>query len=211
MVYRWTTLCRSCNRNWGLNHLVLAKVCKTILLSILFYGCLIWMTDENMIDIDKLWYSITKSSVGAIFHVNRSILEVIVGIPPLQIQKKIISIKHYLKAITVDSGSDLMNPSVTAIIRDVYRFLIWKLSVMPNVFTQNDRNLITERNICKYTELSADACTYTKDIINKFTKSLWQVSLETDFTLWENAGLQQYHYSLFHFHLVQNENLRRSC
>ena len=64
------------------------------------------MSDVNMKIIDKLWCKIAKTAVGAIFNVNQSILEVILGIPPLQVQKQIITVKHYLKALTIDRETD---------------------------------------------------------------------------------------------------------
>ena len=72
--------------------------------SILFYGSVIWMTNNNMGEIERLWGKIAKTAVGAVFNVNHSILEVIHGVPPLQIQNEINKIKHYLKAVTVDTG-----------------------------------------------------------------------------------------------------------
>ena len=104
----------------------------------LFYGSLIWMTDSNMTEIERLWGKIAKTAVGAIFNVNHCILEVILGVVPLQIQNQMIKLKHFLKAITVESGSDNYlefirleseegNSAVTSTVRLVFKFLEWKM------------------------------------------------------------------------------------
>ena len=94
------------------------------------------MKNSNMTDINKLWYRVSKSAVGAVFNVQGAILEVILGVPPLQTMGRVISIKHYLKVLHdshdihfdfVRTQLDEMNPTVLCHLRDVQKFLIWKI------------------------------------------------------------------------------------
>ena len=71
------------------------QLIKTIFQACLFYASHIWMKDTNMQDINRLWYKIIKSSVGAVLNIRRSLAEVILGIPPIMIMNKVSKIKHY--------------------------------------------------------------------------------------------------------------------
>ena len=128
---------------------MVSRLTKTVMFSTLFYGSPVWMNDNNMRDIEKLWCRISKTAIGAIFNVNQSIVEAILGIPPLQIQNHIITLKHYLKSFTADRRSDpypdfllhecsSSNPSVVIDIKAAYRFLEWKLQHQPELFTETD-------------------------------------------------------------------------
>ena len=189
MMYKWITVCRSCNRNWGLCHLVIARLTKSVLLSSVFYGCSIWMTDANILKIDRLWCKIAKTAVGAIFNVNQSVLEVIMGIPPLQVQKHIITMKHYLKAVTADRDSDnylcfimeecrSSNSGVISIIKDVFKFLAWKMELEPDNFSESDRLVVLGRHYENFDTLSSSCCFYSKYHMNHYTENLWQSSLQ---------------------------------
>ena len=94
------------------------------------------MKNSNITVINKLWYRVSKSAVGAVFNVQGAILEVILGVPPLQTMGRVISIKHYLKVLHdsdaihfdfVRTQLDEMNPTVLCHLRDVQKFLIRKI------------------------------------------------------------------------------------
>ena len=57
------------------------------------------MQNLNRSDINKLWYRVYKAAVGDVFNVHGAILEVILGVPPIQTMGRVISIKHYLKVL----------------------------------------------------------------------------------------------------------------
>ena len=40
------------------------------------------MKDENMREIEKLWYRISKSTTGAVFNIRQTNAEILIGIPP---------------------------------------------------------------------------------------------------------------------------------
>ena len=77
LIYQWVSLSRYANRNWGMCQAVLVRVTMTILFSSLFYGSTVWMNNSsNMVDINKLWYRVSKAAVGAVFNTHGAILEV---------------------------------------------------------------------------------------------------------------------------------------
>ncbi len=111
LVYKWISLCQYTNRNWGMNQAVLVRLIRTIFFSTLFYAGSVWMNIVNTKEINGLWYKISKSAVGAVFNVHQSILEVILGIPPLLVTNRINTTKHYLKMIS-QQPSDFKDPQL---------------------------------------------------------------------------------------------------
>ena len=187
LVYRWVCMSRYANRNWGMNQAVLVRVAKTILFSTLFYGSIIWMKNSNMTDINKLWYRVSKSAVGAVFNVQGAILEVILGVPPLQTMGRVISIKHYLKVLHdshdihfdfVRTQLDEMNPTVLCHLRDVQKFLIWKIEHFSTEAQAFELSDIAQRNLDQILLLPQKTYKYTKGMIQQFTELLWQESIQ---------------------------------
>ena len=99
LVAKWVLICNSCNRQWGFTQRIMVQLLRTLFLSTLLYGSHIWMSRNNMKEINKLYYKMIKSTVGAVFNVKHSICELIVGIPPIHIQNTVNQLKHYLKVI----------------------------------------------------------------------------------------------------------------
>ena len=172
-----------------MNHIVLGRITKAAFFSTLFYGGLIWMTTSNMSMIDQLWCKIAKTAVGAIFNVNQCILEVIMGIPPLHVQNDIICLKHYLKSVTVDSGSSIhtefitnevmvSNPDVMGNMKRLFKFLQWKLDIIPTAFSDMDKDIVLGLKFHQFDQLSVHSCMYSKSIMKDYTELLWQASIE---------------------------------
>ena len=63
----------------------------------------------------------------------------------------------------------------------VFKFLQWKLKFYPEKFTDEDKDTIKSKNIIGYTELSSIACSYTKPMIQKYTESLWQSTINNQY------------------------------
>ena len=70
--YRWVKICQYTNRNWGLNQRVLTRLYQVIICSTLFYGSVIWMRERKIAEIQKLWYRMTKTALGAVFNVDQA-------------------------------------------------------------------------------------------------------------------------------------------
>jgi hypothetical protein len=192
LIYRWVCLCRYSNRNWGLNQAVMIRIVKIIMFSSLFYGCMIWMSNANMAEIHKLWYKVAKSAVGAVYNVQNALVEVILGVPPLQIAKRIITVKHYLKVLygPPDIHMEFIshqikedNVTIACHMRDVFRFLQWKLDLYPTSFTTSDESIIKSKDLHRLSSISEKASTYTKQMMKKFTELMWQESLNNQLQL----------------------------
>ena len=75
----------------------MVQLIKTMFIPKLQYAGHIYLTENNLAKIKKLWYKIVKTSIGAILNVSLAVAEIILGLPPLEIQTKINIIKHFLK------------------------------------------------------------------------------------------------------------------
>ena len=186
LLYRWICISKCCNRNWGMNQKVLVRLAKTLMFSSLFYGSLVWQNNANMLDLNKLWYRVAKSAVGAVFNVQNSVLEVILGTPPLEILNRVITVKHYLKVLSSVDGeihrdfiyNELIagNTVVTSHMRDVLKFLRWKSACYIN------RPPIPNE-VSELFKLPKKLCHYSKAIMNQFTEHIWQESINNKLQL----------------------------
>ena len=107
LLGRWATICRYTNKHWGFKIHVMILLLKTLFLSKIWYANHVWQTKHNTTDINKLCYRMLKSITGAVFNIKQSTAEIILGIPPLEIQTKIHGIKHFLKIINSPVQNDI--------------------------------------------------------------------------------------------------------
>ena len=194
LAFRWVSVCKYSNRNWGFSQQVMVQLIKSIFQSCLFYASHIWMRQDNMVDINRLWYKLLKSSVGAVLNVRLDIAEVILGIPPIQTMNKISRIKHCLKlAGNATPGDRLVEffkahlilqdcRQLTEAMKDVYQFLQWKLSAYPKLFTYCDIQIIHSRSYSDFFSLS-DVASYNKSSMTQYTEHVWQLSLKNRFMI----------------------------
>ena len=186
LIYRWVTLSRYTNRNWGMNQAVLVRIAKAIMFPSLFYGSVVWMSASNMEELNRIWYRVTKCALGAVFNVQGSIAEVILGVPPLQVTNRVISTKHYLKTFsstTQDAHQDFLfseiesgNTAVLHQLRDVIRFLQFKIKEFPKLVSLKDQDNIRQADPTLLAELDKSAFNYTKRMVDLFTEGIWQES-----------------------------------
>ena len=189
---KWVKICEYCNIHWGFNQKVLTRLINTLFLSIIQYCGHIWLNTKNMGNIDKLWNKLIKSAVGSVFNIQTSIGEVILGIPPLIIHTTSNRIKHYLKLNINQSPedqlkkliNDMTNRNITQItevknsLKEVFKFLKWKLELYPNQFCDQDKEVINNNIFSHYCELSPKACSYTRTTFKKYVEKLWLEKLK---------------------------------
>ena len=196
--HRWVTLCKYSNRHWGFSQRVMLYLVTTIFLSKLSYAGHIWISNENIKDINQLWYHIIKSITGAVLNVKQSIAEIILGMPPILIQTKMNSVKHFLKIVNqpvqndryrefIISSYDETTRSPSTLhksLKELFKFLEWKVKLFQPHFTENDKNIIASNTYSSFVNLSAKACSYTKNIINKYINEvLWKSTIKTQFQM----------------------------
>ena len=192
----WANLCKYSNRHWGFKQDVMLYLVKTLFLSKLAYASHIWATKNNLKEINSLWYHILKSITGAVLNLGQNIAEVILGVPPLQIQTKVNSIKHFLKLnikpaardryreFLITTYNDLTKSpkSIYIKLKDTFSFLGWKLTLYPTHFSTDDTNIVRNKLQNQYFRLSEKACTYSKTMINRYTETvLWKSALTNQF------------------------------
>ena len=189
---KWVKICEYCNIHWGFNQKVLTRLINTLFLSIIQYCGHIYLNTKNMGNIEKLWNKLIKSAVGSVFNIQINIGEVILGIPPLNIHTTSNKIKHYLKLNIYESPEDqlkkLINDSVNKnnsqllevknSLKEVFKFLKWKLEIYPNQFSELDKEIVISNNISNYCELLPKACSYTKTMFKKYVEKIWHEKLK---------------------------------
>ena len=193
----WSTLCKYSNRHWGFTQEVMLRLVITLILSKISYASHIWVTKENLIEINKLWYHILKSIIGAVFNLNQDVAEIILGVPPLTIQFKVNSIKHFLKLninfVPRDRYKEFIHDTYTEEtkspqilhqkLKDVFMFLTWKMNKKPKDFNDADKEIVKGKQYEHFSRLSDTACSYTQNLMKAFTEHLWHETLKLKFQL----------------------------
>ena len=198
----WADICNHSHRNWGFNVRTMVQLLKTLFIPKLQYAGHIYINKNNLQDLKSLWYKVLKSTVGATFNISASIAEVILGLPPIEIQTQTNRIKHYLKLNIspvpedrykefISNTYDQNNKSPSVIhnhLKDLFSFLTWKLQQQPSQFSDHDMEIISNRHFNQYFELTRKSCTYTKDLMKKYTETLWKKALTNQF---QTEGIAQ--------------------
>ena len=188
---RWVKICQYSNIHWGFNQKVMTRLINTIFISIIQYCGHIWLSPKNSEDIEKIWNKLIKSAVGAVFNLQTSIGEVILGVPPLNIHTSTNRVKHYLKLNINQSPEDQLKKFVNDAanrdmdqlvevknsLKDVFKFLKWKLQYWPNHFSDMEQQIIQDQDHREYCELSIKACTYTKTMMKRYVEKIWYEKL----------------------------------
>ena len=194
----WADLCKYSNRQWGFKQEIMLYLVKTLIISKISYASHIFATMNNMKSINSFWYHILKSIIGAVLNLRHNVAELILGVPPLLIQARMNSIKHFLKLNLKPLQNDryrefLTNTfvystksptSIYTRLKDVFEFLSWKLTTYPSHFSQEDIQLVNNQQLDQFFNLSEKACSYHKPMINCYIeKVLWKSSLTNQYQL----------------------------
>ena len=194
----WVTLCKLSNRQWGLKQQVMIYLIKTLIISKWSYAGHIYMNKGNLEKINKLWYKILKSITGAVYNIKQEVAELILGLPPIQVQIQMNEIKHFLKVnfnrakddrykefLLTEYKEKEKTPNVIHCkLKKVFEFLQWKVNHYGNHFTEAEHNIIRNQEYGKLWELSPKASSYTKNMADQYVeKILWKNSLKTQFQI----------------------------
>ena len=88
LLYRWSSILKYGNKHWGLNRRVMVHLIKVLFLPTLFCGGMIWLDRKNFANINKLWYTVLKTSLGPTFNVKLELCEITLGLPPIDISNE---------------------------------------------------------------------------------------------------------------------------
>ena len=191
LLGKWAQICQYSNSKWGFNQRVLTRIIQTIFIPIMQYAGHIYLHRRTLEIINKIWYKLIKSTIGATFNVKQEIAEVILGLPPPKLQTSINQLKHYLKlnitkipedkfkeVITSNLNSDAQLAEIQNSVKEVYKFLQWKVVKYPEKFNPVDLNIISRNEVKQFHELSAESCKYTKTQIKNYTEKLWAQTIK---------------------------------
>ena len=85
----------------------------------------------------------------------------------------------------------LENPTcVKLAIKDTMKFLVWKINHYPQHFRETDRQIIINRQNEEFFQLSDKACSYSKNIMNKYIELLWKIMWEINISRKEKVLFQ---------------------
>ena len=151
------------------------------------YAGIVWINQKSISEIERTWYKVLKAATGAVFNIKRTTAETLLGVLPLQLQNRVNSVKHMLKLNILPPRKDPLKElicnqlastsrysRVTWRVKEVFQFLKWKQSRVPNQFTTGDMAIIDGNKFDKFGELSQIACSYTKPVIRRYSEVIWQ-------------------------------------
>ena len=186
LLGKWGQICMYSNKNWGFNQRVLVRIIETYFISIIQYGGHIYLNTKTIEIIDKIWYKVLKSTIGATFNIMQENAEIILGLPPLKVQTSINRTKHYLKLNITKTPNDSLQDTLSNCLnsrnppkevkdgmKEVFKFLKWKISKNPHDFNEEDNRIISNNLLNNFDQLSNKSCNYTKSSIRKYTEAIW--------------------------------------
>ena len=194
----WVNLCKLSNRQWGLNQQVMRHLITTLIISKWSYAAHIWINKENLEKINKVWYKILKSIIGAVYNIKQEVAELILGLPPFKVQTQMNEIKHFLKVnfnvakdgrygeflISEYNEKEKTPNAIHCKLKKVFEFLHWKSCHYANHFTEAEHRIIRQHEYSKLWELSPKASSYTKNMTDCYVeKVLWKYVLRTQFQM----------------------------
>ena len=185
-LHKWVTICKYTNRNWGFKQHVIVRLLEVLLGTCICYAGIVWMNTKSLAEVKSTWYKVLKSATGAVFNIKLETAEILLGVPPLETQNRINSIKHILKMNILPPMKDPLKDLIchqlsstsycraTGKMKDAFQFLKWKMEYFDSDFTEDERSIIENSQFENFGQLSVKACSYTKGIIRKFIELLWQ-------------------------------------
>ena len=140
-----------------------------------------------------------KSAIGTTFNIRKLLAEIILGMLPLVIQNKMHQVKFYLKLNIKPAKEDRVREFIKrcyediqqadivtdlkANMKEVYKFLKWKLENYPKDITHEEMNIIQNTRYDQFFLLSTKSCSYTKSMISKYTEKVWASKITNEYSL----------------------------
>ena len=84
-------------------------------------------------------------------------------------------------------------------IKDVFKFLQWKIQPTRKDFNENDVRIIENQEYSSFFDLSPKSSSYTKTLISKYTECLWYTKLRNEF-MTEGFTFQNHRVAACRFH-----------
>ena len=168
---KWGLLTKTTNRNHGLNVRSLTLLLKTTVLTKLHYAAPLWL-DKNMDVFKSFWNKVIMKISGAMLNPHRELTELVLHLPPLEIQLETQTVKFLCKTLT---SKDFMTSILLQIdgapqselhkqLTTIKRFLIWKENC-------NGRRGVRDCDLLDpaYQQLAQ----YSKEEMLKYQQKIW--------------------------------------
>ena len=170
--YRWHQLSDRTTRKRGLNCSTLALLFKTAIQTKLMYASSIWLLKNIEIFKNFMFRSLFKIS-GSQYYPPKSVLEVIFGLPPLQLSLEIMTVKFILKSLSVDDELKAVllqieeSPS-----HPFYRHIMWTKTYLAWKDGDGDRS---QRRTITLLDSTSESMMYTQGEMNSYLCSRWDL------------------------------------
>ena len=150
IYFRWVSICKYSNRNWGIRQNVIVQLIEVLIATCIHYAGIIWINNKSIQAIEKVWYKMLKSAIGALFQIRQYLAEAIVGVLPVSVANKVNSTKHLLKLNLISQEidplrifltkhlADYRHSSLLKKAKDAIQFLRRKREHNPDSFNEND-------------------------------------------------------------------------
>ena len=205
----WYKISKNTTRLQGLNIASLSLLFKTLVVTRLMYASPVWLNKQ--IDCFKdLWSRAMLKISGSEYHTERNITEIMLNIPPLDIQLDINTTKFLLKCMTSEDDmiatilqieENSRHPYFTHI-QNLRKYLLWKERSEMN---HARRKSAREIELIEY--MQHENCHYSKENIKQYMNHRWHQKVEhrfPDYNLkkWDNLNFKE----LFPRHSTRAEN-----
>ena len=167
---KWGLLTKTTTRNNGLNVKSLCLLLKTTVLTKLFYGAPLWL-HKNQGLFKQFCNNLIMKISGATLYPNRDLTELMLHLPPLNIQLCSLTVKFMCKAL---KDQDVITSVLAQIDGSLYNEFHNQLVAVRNFIAWKTQRTRSTRNIDLLSEETHKAITYTRNDIIQYQDHLWK-------------------------------------
>ena len=165
---KWGLLTRATNRYQGLNTRSLTLLVKTIVLTKLLYAAPIWL-NKQINKFSGFWNSVILKCSGATLNPHRDLTEMILQLPPLEVQLEKLTLKFLCKSMT---QQDFMSSIIVQVDNTKSHMLKAPVKTLKD-FIATKLGTRTSRNIDLLDENVHELYHYNKHEIEQFMFKRW--------------------------------------
>ena len=168
---KWGLLTKSTYRNYGLNVCSLTLLLKTTVLTKLFYGAPVWINKQIGL-FREFWNKIIMKLTGATLNPHRILSEIVLHLPPLEVQAEIITTKFLCKTLTSD---DNITATLLQIDGSLSKEFHDQLAALKRFFLRMDEThqfrRIRDIELCNIK--NKKVLHYSKNVILQYQQEIW--------------------------------------
>ena len=182
--FAWYKITNNTSRKRGLNAATLVLLFKTVVLTKLMYVAPIWLYKRSDTFKD-LFARATLKIIGSQFYPPKQLAGILIGLPPIGLSLKIITIKFVLKALSQQDALTSMIMQIEAtpdheFFPQIYAtklFLLWKFKHKEQTSVKSTPSSI--RGI-SFAEMELNNFFYDEQVMKSYQCEQWDIMLKTD-------------------------------